>query len=199
MKKYIILVFSILIIIYLIPVGMYAYYFGSNCLSGDINDWLLYSNFVNGLLNPVLSLINIIVLITLTIIVFNWDNLRTQKSLEKQSKIFKNTLKLDAFNAFRGIREKVMNVIVENKKDTSIVLYLLGLDLESLFSINKQLFNSINDKMIKEVNDSLDALSSVYEDYQKTGETYKKYTESLAKFLDVFDKLIKNISKDMVL
>ena len=146
--KIIISSFILLGLIYLIPVGIYFNSFHQNGLSSNIDDWVSFSNFIGGILSPFLALINILVLISLSFLVYRWDTERNEKAIETQKIISKNQIRYDALKDIRRIKEKVFEIITKNdEKKMDFDLYNTALEFEGVNKCNKFLFNYCNEEI----------------------------------------------------
>lgn len=94
--------FSIYIAVALLILGvtllyLYNFHYG---LSSHILDWSGFGSFFNGLLTPLLAIVNIIVLVELTIKISNIDNARTKSEIKAQKELLIIQLRKQSIESF---------------------------------------------------------------------------------------------------
>ena len=96
-KKY--LYYAAIFIFVLIVFGIYFCMFHGN-LSDDSYIWANFGNYINGFLSPLLTIINIIVFIELTLAISTLEEHRSEKTLENEKKLLLMQLRKQELDIF---------------------------------------------------------------------------------------------------
>jgi hypothetical protein len=176
LKKILIYGLSTGIILLVIPIIIYGFHFHWNNLSNNTSDWGAFSDFVGGILNPIFSIFNILILIFLTIKVSNWDANREKESLEREYRLRNYELMYSALKDFGVIFSKFGERINSSYKCKSPLEFgLLRFEFEALVTVNKRHFNYLgNPENVKKIVDNIvrvtNNLDSLYKDNSKRTE-----------------------------
>lgn len=76
----------------IITAGLYTYQFGSLNLSDKEQDWVSFSDYFSGILNPILALLNLIILTYLTIKIVKIESDRNTWTLQELARPYANLL-----------------------------------------------------------------------------------------------------------
>jgi hypothetical protein len=160
LKKIIRTSILVLILLQIIPLLIYFYHFKGGLLSNNSSDWGSFADFYSGTLNPLLSAINIVILIIITLKVQRWDEERNEKSLDHQSNIFKNELKYNAYKEFLKIFESIIAELANFDEELPRRIMLKRFSLISLKSQNSHLFRTLGkeEKFVGEIADDISKL-----------------------------------------
>ena len=79
--------------------GIYFFTFHGS-ISDDSNVWSNFGNYINGLLTPLLTIINIAVFIELTIAISQLEEQRSEKALEKEQELLLMQLRKQEIDTF---------------------------------------------------------------------------------------------------
>ena len=79
--------------------GLYFYTFHGR-ISDDSSVWSNFGNYINGLLTPLLTIINIAVFIELTIAIYQLEEQRSEKALENEREVLLMQLRKQEIDTF---------------------------------------------------------------------------------------------------
>lgn len=96
-KKY--FYYAAILLFLAIALGIYFYMFHGD-LSEDSYIWSNFGNYINGFLTPLLTIINIIVFIELTIAISKIEDHRSEKALENEKKLLLMQLRKQELDIF---------------------------------------------------------------------------------------------------
>jgi len=120
-------------------IGFYLYHFHDS-LSSQLQDWSNFGTYVNGVLSPLLAIINIIVLVELTIAVSKADKSRTSAEIKAQKDLLLLQMRRQSIESF----SQVMNHYFNNKfleEDTKRVVAHVSEYLETFLKTDFQYFD----------------------------------------------------------
>lgn len=182
-----------LILIQIIPLIIYLYHFKGGFFSDNSSDWGSFADFLSGSLNPVFSTINIIILITITYKVQEWDNNRNEKSLKHQSSVFKNELKYNAYKDFLKIFESIIVESSNFDEELPLRIMIKRISLISLKSQNSHLFKTLKDggTIIEEIASEISILGVFIYQEMKKMKSIDDYDNIKGLIDDKFLKLIE--------
>ncbi|RKE47112.1 hypothetical protein [Sphingobacterium detergens] len=121
--------------------------FSTSPLSNDISQWAQFGDFMGGVLNPLLSIINICIFIYLTVTIQSIANSNHERSLDMDKKIALMTMKREELNHFKNEMDSTIskweakNYDLENAKQ---ILYRYN-TLEYRMSYLFPSMNSLNE------------------------------------------------------
>jgi hypothetical protein len=155
-------------VLLLIPIGTYGFHFHWRNLSHNSSDWGAFSDFVSGILNPIFSIINILILIYLTIKVANWDSNREQEYLKRELHLRNYELMYSALKDFGAIFSKLgerINLSIKNKNP--LEFGLVRFEFEALVDINRRHFKYFSSpenskKVLEDIINVMNLLASLY-------------------------------------
>lgn len=195
LKKIITLSIICLMFLYLVPIIIYCLNFNYAGFSDNIEDWVYFSNFISGILSPLFALVNIILLIVLTIIVYNWETERNEKAIEAQKILATNKLKYDAFIKFADIKNNFFSQLLYHRKEFKISIFIL--EFRALFVQNKKLFE-FEDIMYTNIKNSLVKIKEKMENITSENHEFEKeLTELISNFQDYYNDLLSHIEKKL--
>lgn len=110
MKRFIIFIYSAIALCTFIVVGLYFWHFHGDfsCLA---KDWSDFGTYINGLLMPLLTIINIVILVELTIAISKINENRSKAEVKAQKDLLLIQLRRQAIDTFY----LVMNRYFDNK------------------------------------------------------------------------------------
>jgi uncharacterized membrane protein len=120
-KKYLIIIISIMSLCIIILSSLYVGNFNGGGLSKNQSDWGTFGDYFGGILNPVIGIVNIIVLIIISYQIAGWDNKRHRNEF--------------LYKAYCDLTEKLDSYKISSLKSIELKFleeYLLG------FKINQQ-------------------------------------------------------------
>jgi len=95
------------IILYITPMIIYFIVFHDVSLSNDPQAWGAFGGFLNGALNPLLSLANLIVLIYLTFLAARFEDKNNQKNIDAQKKLQLSEVRFKAYSELSQVLDTV--------------------------------------------------------------------------------------------
>jgi hypothetical protein len=95
------------IILYITPMIVYLTVFRSGSLSTDPQAWGAFGGFLDGMLNPLLSMANLAVLIYLTFLAARFEDKNNQKNLDAQKKLQLSELRFKAYSELSQVLDAV--------------------------------------------------------------------------------------------
>ncbi|MBO4613032.1 MAG: hypothetical protein J5671_07695 [Bacteroidaceae bacterium] len=110
MSRFKLIIYVVTALCTLFTIAVYLYHFHDG-FSNQLNDWSNFGNFFNGVLSPVLAIINIIILIELTIAISNIDKTRTNAEIQAQTNLLLVQMRRQSIESFC----QVMNNYFDNK------------------------------------------------------------------------------------
>jgi hypothetical protein len=96
-RKYI--YYAAIALVVALTFGIYFFTFHGS-ISDDSNVWSNFGNYINGLLTPLLTIINIAVFIELTIAISQLEEQRSEKALEKEQELLLMQLRKQEIDTF---------------------------------------------------------------------------------------------------
>lgn len=136
LKKYI---YGTIIICLILVVFLYLGHFHDG-LSNQMSDWSDFGNYFTGLLSPLLTIINIVVLVELTIAVSDADKSRTSAGIKAQKDLLLLQMRRQSIESF----SQIMNHYFNNKyleEDTKRVVAHVSEYLETFIKTDFQYFD----------------------------------------------------------
>lgn len=136
LKKYI---YGTIIICLILVVFLYLGHFHSG-LSNQMRDWSDFGNYFTGLLTPLLTIINIVVLVELTIAVSDADKSRTTAEIKTQKDLLLLQMRRQSIESF----SQIMNHYFNNKyleEDTKRVVAYVSEYLQTFIETDFQYFD----------------------------------------------------------
>lgn len=110
MKPFKIFIYSAIALCTFIVVGFYFWHFHGN-FSRQAKDWSDFGTYINGLLMPLLAIINIVILVELTIAISKINENRSKAEVKAQKDLLLIQLRRQAIETFY----QVMNQYFDNK------------------------------------------------------------------------------------
>ncbi|UPS44501.1 hypothetical protein M1D30_13240 [Prevotella sp. E15-22] len=136
LKKYI---YGTIIICLILVVFLYLGHFHDG-LSNQMSDWSDFGNYFTGLLSPLLTIINIVVLVELTIAVSDADKSRTSAGIKAQKDLLLLQMRRQSIESF----SQIMNHYFNNKyleEDTKRVVAHVSEYLQTFIKTDFQYFD----------------------------------------------------------
>jgi uncharacterized membrane protein len=94
------------LLLVLIFIGVFMAKFAGQPISDQIESWAQFGDYIGGILNPILALINICVFVILTITIQNITDKNNNESLETNKKIALMSMKHEELKHFKEIMDK---------------------------------------------------------------------------------------------
>lgn len=149
----------------LIGTGLYFYQFRGP-FSSDAQDWNAFGGYINGVLMPILTMVNIWVFYKLTISIDRNDEVRKQKDIDFQKKMLTANLRQKLLEDFSNILNNVLaaNDAAQIRKSTADAIS----KTEYILSQTKVFPLLANQNARKAVEKLQDILNDMYKPYQPT-------------------------------
>lgn len=103
-------IYFVTVICTLFVVAIYLFHFHGG-FSNQSTDWSNFGNYFNGLLSPLLAIVNIIILIELTIAISNIDRNRTKAEIQSQTNLLLIQMRRQSIETFC----QIMNNYFDNR------------------------------------------------------------------------------------
>ena len=143
--------------------------FYRSSLSNNINDWSSYSSFTSGILSPIFSVANILIIIYVAKVVNSWEEKREKLTKDKESKSADYKLKLQAYREFTAYFEQfnsfLSNIFENYTKSKLLILATKRLQLELLIDLYEHQFNSLT---TAESKDDMNRISTILKTLSST-------------------------------
>ena len=199
--KFIFLFFG-LFCLFIITLTVFPYYlvFNETSISTETYIWGAFGDYFGGILNPILSIVNIGVLIYLTYLVNERDSKRAESELKLQKIIALYSLKHDALKDFNLLFSKIQPELVESNERSALNIILFRNDFNSLLETYEYLFPSIVNENYSDLSDSMVDISEIAEKRHKSRETMDIQTEikpKLEEFQVLKMEFLKRLQKDI--
>ncbi len=126
--------------------------FSDHPLSDKIETWGQFGDYFGGVLNPILSLVNILVFVTLTITIQEITNKNNKESLDTSKKIALMSMKHEELIHFKDVMDKNLeqwNESLEDIEMTKKVLYGYNVLEYRMLFVFPELNNSENNKNLR--------------------------------------------------
>lgn len=124
-SKISLIVIGLCIILLIISVGLFIAKFSGNPISDKIESWAQFGDYFGGILNPILSLINICVFVILTITIQNITDRNNKASLETSKKIALMSMKHEELKHFKEVMDKNLEQWEENLESIQSIKQVL--------------------------------------------------------------------------
>lgn len=187
----------ILILVVIIP---YLINFNGG-LSDKTEVWGAFGDYFGGILNPILSIINIGVLIYLTYLVHRIDINRVKEELEIQKGIAIYGLKHDALKEFNNNLSKFQPELVKSDEHSALNIILLRNDFFSLIETYTYLFPSIENDKKSALAEIMLVLSKIAGERYVEGNKFdipNKLEPKLLEFIDLKIEFIKKLQQNIL-
>ena len=186
-KKIIIWTIIGCIILYLIPNLFYIWKFRFNSISPTPSDWGVYGDFVGGSINPLISILNIIVLGYLTYIISDVDGKRADENINAQKIITLNQMRYNNVLELSKTLDTFSNVSTEITSENNNTFLNISIALNSFrnhsYSLFKNLFtNEFDKEYYHPLNSSITQMSDLVSDI-KSKVNQIKDNESIINYL----------------
>lgn len=116
--------------------GSYILNFGKYNLSDDPNDWGTFGDYVGGLLNPLLSIVNILITYYIARIVSKFSEKESDKQEQAQLRVIKSQMRFEAWKDFKSeidkLFAKINDSIIEQNHD--LIKYFVSETVKSIES-----------------------------------------------------------------
>lgn len=159
MIKRIIIAFGIfLLIILIIPIIIYSINFHNHFISMDSSDWGTFGDFIGGITNPIIGIVNVLVLVYLTLKISEIE--KNNRSIDQTNRENENLdgIRLEGFkelNSFfmRLVKRIANDTPIENTEKVSIKFEFDGIihpyiDLFKTFDNTKRI-NELSSRLLK--------------------------------------------------
>lgn len=93
-------------VLVVISIGIFVAKFSGQPISDKIESWAQFGDYIGGILNPILALINICVFVILTITIQNITDKNNKESLETSKRIALMSMKHEELKHFKEIMDK---------------------------------------------------------------------------------------------
>jgi len=113
------------LVLLLISVGIFIAKFSGQTISNNIEAWAQFGDYIGGVLNPILALINICVFVILTITIQNITDKNNKESLETSKRIALMSMKHEELKHFKEIMDKNLELWNEDLKSIQKIRQVL--------------------------------------------------------------------------
>lgn len=113
---------TILLIIFIV---VFIINFSGQSISNDISDWAQFGDYIGGILNPILTLLNICVFVILTLTIQRITDQNNRLSLETSKQIALMSLKHEELNNFKKEMDQNLNFWQDNLGDVERIKRVL--------------------------------------------------------------------------
>ena len=188
--RYLYLIVGITVLLIFIGVGIYTYYMYPNDISNSPETWGQFGDYIGGILNPLLTIINICVFVTLTLVIQKITDKNNEATLETNKRIALMSMKHEELNHFKTDMDNNLNAWksdLQNIEKIKSVLYGYNvLEYRMLF-----LFPELND--LKNNNDLRKYIVEALNSFEK-GETQKAVLYHIP-VSNIYGMLVSDLSK----
>jgi len=141
-----------LLILALIPVGIFMAKFYNQDFSDSGANWSEFGSYFGGILNPIIAIANVLVLTYLTLKVSEFENNRNEKALQFQKDLANQHIKYQSFKDINALFLRISHVSIDDGKLIDDNKYLkLKLEFHSIISPCVNLFNSLETNRINRI------------------------------------------------
>jgi len=179
----------------------YIINFRGMSISSQTQDWGTFGDYFGGILNPIIGIMNLVLLVYITFLISDTEESRSQNELNNQKKFALYSLKHDSLKELNTILEKVQPEIVKSESDSSIKLIFIRNDLNAFIITNTYLFPSFENDIHKPLAESIMALSQISQKYYESKHTLDIDTEvkpELQRFSDLKVNFILKVQKEII-
>lgn len=166
-------------------------------------DWGTFGDYFGGILNPILSIINILLLAYFSVKVANLEDSRFEESIKIQKEVALYELKQSALLGATKILNKIYDDVAEISQDTTVMLTNHRNQLNSFLTVHTHLIPHFKDvkEPFKSIIQKLINRSINYWEAKKIGSpNLSEQEEGLGKELDEFltmiDDLVSNAQQN---
>jgi uncharacterized membrane protein len=154
-KKNILLSITALIFIS-IPAIFYIYYFGLNTISKNPSDWGPFGDYFGGILNPIISILTLIVTIYIAIEISKIEDKRNEKTLNFEKRRFLNELRENEYRRISLELQKLSLLKLDNQPGEET--YNILMQMRFFQEYNLHIFPFLREKLCQEVILEIDSL-----------------------------------------
>lgn len=138
-------------------------------ISKDAQTWGTFGDYFGGILNPLIGIVNLLVLIYITFQIAHLETSRAESELTIQKQIALYSLKHDALKELNKILEQVQQELILSESNSELKIILLRNDFNAFINTNSYLFPFFDEMTWKPLRDSMEALSDIAGRYFKSG------------------------------
>lgn len=178
-KKY--FYYAAILLFLAIALGIYFYMFHGD-LSEDSYIWSNFGNYINGFLTPLLTIINIIVFIELTIAISKIEDHRSEKALENEKKLLLMQLRKQELDIFVKQTNRIYDGnTIEERVET---LRQVSDYLSSFCETGLKWFNIDNNKTKRNIDFLVVSLRTIQYDMDANIKSPKEVYEKVSELKD---------------
>lgn len=197
---------NLAIVFGMITLGLYAINFFGAKISSDPGDWGVFGDYVGGLLNPVISFLNLLLTYYIAQMVNEFSKRENLKQVIVQNKIIKSQLRYDAFKDF----QKDINFQFEKIHDPTVNSSMVKYSIQQAIKIVVGFHQTYNHLFTKNpmfhtrlVNDLQSAIQTIDQtetlrqnfSRQHTGQSTSDILEPLT---NSKDSMLSNLNREIV-
>lgn len=170
-KTLLVFIIGVTALMIFIVVGSYFFNFSEFPISKDTQVWGSFGDYYGGILNPILSILNLGVLVYITFQISDIDNRRTEQELLVQRQIALFALKHDALKELNGILLQFQPELVKSDIDSEVKIILFRNEFNSFIDTYSHLFPFFEDLTWEELRETMLEISSVAGRRYKSGDS----------------------------
>lgn len=185
-----------LILLSLIPVIIFIIRFHNHELSNESINWSEFASYFTEILTPIISIINILVLVYLTLKISKIEDERSQKSIDLQKILFEKEIKYQAYREVNNLFLRISNVSIDERKLIDDDKYpKLKFEFLSIVSPYVDLFNSLETNRLNKIGDLIFNMGVWLE--QENSENKDDFSVDLIRRNNLLIKEYSNLLIDM--
>lgn len=139
-------------------VVIYTIIFYDTPVSNNTQDWGAFGDYLGGILNPIIGIVNLVVLVYISVTIENTEERRHRNNLDSQRKMSLYTIKYDSLREVSNLLHKIQPEFVQSEEKSELKILLLNNELRAFVNRNSYLFENIDSST----------------NYQKLSESIKK-------------------------
>lgn len=148
-------------------VGFYLLNFHSH-ISKDTQVWGTFGDYFGGILNPLIGILNLIILIFITFQINKLESVRGDHELSVQKTIALYSLKHDALKELNIILEQVQPEFVKSDKESKLKIIFIRNNFNAFITTNSYLFPFFEQKTWESLRNSIESLADISGRYFKS-------------------------------
>ena len=162
-KKLFIWLIVVIFGICLIAIIIYILNFYNKKISDDTSDWAIFGDYIGGIVNPLVAIINVLVLIYLTLLVEKNSEVRNKQNILEQKKLFELNLMNKAIEELNEIQHNILSSCLDFENPSVLDIPSWRIKFELWYARNILFFSILRLEDMKILNDIKTIINQVAE------------------------------------
>jgi hypothetical protein len=199
-KKILKISITINLLLVLLVVFFYICNFKNQDISDKSSDWGTFGDYIGGILNPLIGIMNLVVLIFISFLISDIESKRSAQELLSQKQFTLYSLKHDSLKELNNILEKVQLELIEANEYSRLKITLIRNEFNAYITTHSYLFPFFNSRSWLSLRTTIEELSEIGHQYYLSERGAAEETiliEKLIVYNDLKINFIQEIQADI--